>query len=239
MLNNFHSKKDMQLDPQIASQMLSNIFDACDIEQNSVPLETLTSYSNYRKERYVAQKVVLAIVMILFFLLPILFIAPEFTMELKNSEIPGKPYVELVTTHLIPTEKIEAFMGGEKVPVYETSTGTYQIIPTKNGQLKVTVTLITDQHSTRTIDIGDVDMQAPKIRSSEHTNGNLIIYFEENSGVLDYEGIYAKSVDGTTVKPVSYDERNLSVTFKYPNDTLNIFVSDKSENSLQIVVTLK
>ena len=239
MLNNFHTKKDMQLDPQIASQMLSNIFDACDIEQNSVPLETLTSYSNYRKERYLAQKLVLVIVMILFFLLPILFIAPEFTLEVKSSEIPGKPYVELVTTHLIPTEKIEASIGGEKVPVYEMADGTYQIIPEKNGQLKVTITLITNQYSTKSIEISDVDMQAPKIRSSEHTDGNLIIYFEENSGVLDYEGIHAKSIDGKTVMPLSYDERNLSVTFKYPEDTLNIFVSDMAENSLQIVVTLK
>lgn len=239
MLNNFHSKKDMQLDPQIASQMLSNIFDACDIEQNSVPLETLTSYSNYRKERYLSQKLILAIVMILFFLLPILFIAPEFTLEAKEGEIPGKPYVELVTTHLIPTEKIEASMDGEKVPVYETANGTYQIIPSKNGQLNVTVTLINDQRSTRSIKITDVDMQAPKIRSSEHTDGNLIIYFEENSGVLDYEGIYAMSANGETISPLSYDKHNLSVTFKYPDDTINIFVADKSSNSLQIVVTLK
>ena len=83
MLNNFHSKKDMQLDPQVASQMLSNIFDACDIEQNSVPLEVLTSYSNYRKERYTFQKFTIAIIMILFFLLPILFEAPKFTLEQK------------------------------------------------------------------------------------------------------------------------------------------------------------
>ena len=48
MLNNMNNDKNMQLDPQIASQMLSNIFDACEIEQNSVPLEVLTSYSNYR-----------------------------------------------------------------------------------------------------------------------------------------------------------------------------------------------
>ena len=81
------------------------------------------------------------------------------------------------TSTYIPTEKIEASMDGEKVPVYETANGTYQIIPTKNGQLNVTVTLINDQRSTRSIKITDVDMQAPKIRSSEHTDGNLIIYF--------------------------------------------------------------
>ena len=105
MLNNLNNKTDIQLDPQIASQMLSNIFDACDIEQNSVPLEVLTSYSNYRKERYVAQKFILAVVMIMFFLLPILFVAPKFTLAQHEGEIPGNPYVELITTHLIPTDR--------------------------------------------------------------------------------------------------------------------------------------
>ena len=64
MLKYFNKEKNMQLDPQVASQMLSNIFDACDIEQNSVPLEVLTSYSNYRKERFLFQKFVLGFLLI-------------------------------------------------------------------------------------------------------------------------------------------------------------------------------
>lgn len=239
MLNNFNNKKDMQLDPQVASQMLSNIFDACDIEQNSVPLEVLTSYSNYRKERFGFQKFVILFIMILFFLLPILFVAPNFTLEQKDGDIYGKPYVELQLTGLIPTDKIEAFMGNAKVPVYETANGTYQLIPNKNGTLDVTVSLINKQYTTRSITIAEVDTQPPVLLDSEKVDDTLIIYFEEASGVLDYENIHAKTHNGDVVRPLSYDTKNLSVTFKYPSEALNIFVSDMSDNTLQLVVTLK
>ena len=239
MLSNFNNEKDMQLDPQVANQMLSNIFDACDIEQNSVPLEVLTSYSNYRKERFLFQKFILAVVMILFFLLPILFVAPKFTLEQKEGEIPGKPYIELITSHLIPTDRIEASIGNTKIPVYEMADGTYQIVPNRNGTLDVTVYLVNDQYTTRSIEVTDVDTQSPKLLSSERSNGNLVIYFEENSGLLDYENAYAQTMNGDIIKPISYDSTALSITFKYPTENLNIYVSDTSNNALQVVVTLK
>ena len=239
MLSNFNNEKDMQLDPQVASQMLSNIFDACDIEKNSVPLEVLTSYSNYRKERFLFQKFILAVVMILFFLLPILFVAPKFTLEQKEDEIPGKPYIELITSHLIPTDRIEAVMGNTKVPIYEMADGTYQIVPNRNGTLDVTVYLVNDQYTTRSIEVTDVDTQSPKLLSSERSNGNLVIYLEESSGLLDYENAYAQTASGEIIKPISYDSTTLSITFKYPKENLNIYVSDTSNNTLQVVVTLK
>ena len=57
--------------------------------------------------------------------------------------------------------------------------------------------------------------------------------------MLDYENVYAQTAGGEVIKPVSYDESNLSVTFAYPKEGLNIYVSDMSNNTLQIVVTLK
>ena len=239
MFNNLNKEKNMQLDPQVATQMLSNIFDACEIEQNSVPLEVLTSYSNYRKERFVFQKFILIFLMILFFLLPILFVAPKFSLEQKSGEIFGKPYVELTVTGLVPTDKIEAFMGTAKVPVYEMADGTYQVIPDKNGKLDITVRLINNQYTTRSVQVTDVDTQSPKLISSERTNGSLIVYFEDNSGTLDYENVYAQTADGEIIHPVSYDSSSLSITFQYPKENLNIFVPDKSNNTLQVVVTLK
>lgn len=239
MLNNFPTEKDMQLDPQVASQMLSNIFDACDIEANTVPLEVLTSYSNYRKERFLTQKIILAILLLLFFLLPILFVAPKFTLEQKEGEVPGKPYVALQVTNLIPTDKINAMMGDSKVPVYEMADGTYQVIPDRNGQLEVTVTLMNEQYTTRSIKVTDVDTKSPVLISSERIDGKLMIYFEEDSGILDYENIYAKTTDGEIIKPLSYSEKDLCVTFSYPTEPINIYVSDISDNTLQVVLTLK
>ena len=239
MLNNYNHEKNRQLDPQIASQMLSNIFDACDFEKNSVPLEVLTSYSNYRKERFLFQKFILSFVIVLFFLLPILFVAPKFTLEQKQGEVYGKPYVELSVTGLIPTDKIEAVMGNTKVPVYEMADGTYQIIPHKNGKLDVTIFLVNKQYTTRSISVDGVDTKPPVLLSSEKAGGKLIIYFEEASGLLDYENIYAKTLNGEILTPLSYDENNLSITFQYPKESLNIYVSDMADNMLHVIVTLK
>ena len=53
----FRKKKDeVTLSPDAASQMLSNVFEACDYEANRVPLEVLQSYSNYRRERHLLQR---------------------------------------------------------------------------------------------------------------------------------------------------------------------------------------
>ena len=69
MIKHFFNKdKNLQLDPDVASQMLSNVFDACEYEPNSVPLDILTSYSHYRRERSTLQKCIL--VLIIAFFLP-------------------------------------------------------------------------------------------------------------------------------------------------------------------------
>ena len=49
---------DHSLPQATAEQILSNVFSACSREPNSIPLEALTSYSNYRKERYALQRTV-------------------------------------------------------------------------------------------------------------------------------------------------------------------------------------
>ena len=63
-----------QLDLEIASQILEQVFEANDMELNSISLEALASYSNYRKERFTLQRTILVIIMALFILLPLLFI---------------------------------------------------------------------------------------------------------------------------------------------------------------------
>ena len=83
------------LDDQIAKQMLENIFEACDMESNKIPLEVLTSYSNYRRERFALQRLVLVVIMVLFFLLPVLFIAPKISIREFPTTISADPVYEL------------------------------------------------------------------------------------------------------------------------------------------------
>ncbi|MDY5607379.1 MAG: hypothetical protein SPF55_05870, partial [Lentihominibacter sp.] len=69
MFDRFRKNKE-ELNSDVADQMLQNIFNICEVEPNTVPLDNLKSYSNYRKDRFFLQKVILVIVMLLFLALP-------------------------------------------------------------------------------------------------------------------------------------------------------------------------
>lgn len=235
----FHKKEDIELDPQLASQILSKAYEACEYEKNTVPLEVLTSYSNYRKERFLFQKTILAFCAAAFILLPLLFIAPKFSMTEKESDTSGNPYLEVVIENWMPLERISASIGGEKVPVYEMADGTYQIHPDTNGELIISAELINHQQTSKTYQIANIDAEPPVLVSSERKDGKLTLFFSDNSGTLDYENAYATTMEGEITKPLSYDETAVSVTFAYPSENINIVVSDKSDNTLNIVVTLK
>lgn len=82
MLKNIQKKNTHhELDEETASRMLQNIFSACEVEPNSIPLSVLTSYSNYRQARYRLQKVLLIIMIVLFCLMPFLFLTPDLILN--------------------------------------------------------------------------------------------------------------------------------------------------------------
>lgn len=141
--------------------------------------------------------------------------------------------------NLVPMDHIQASIDGVKMPVYELADGTYQIIPDRNGELAVTVELWNKQQSTKTFTITDVDSEPPVLLSSEGKDQILYLYFSDNSGLLDYESIYATMMSGEIIKPLYFDEAALCVGFAYPSENVNISVSDRSGNTLNIVVTLK
>ena len=127
LTDKFKKPKGPVLDESLASQMLENIFDACEVEPNTVPLSVLTSYSNYRRERFLLQKVLLVIILLFFCLTPLMFIAPDIDLNLKDQGINGKPAYELVVDTFIPVSRITANIGGSNVPVYEVADKTYSI----------------------------------------------------------------------------------------------------------------
>ena len=146
------------LDDQIAKQMLENIFEACDMESNKIPLEVLTSYSNYRRERFALQRLVLVVIMVLFFLLPVLFIAPKISIRELPATISADPVYELHVTSKFPSvSRVTATIDGHNIPVYETGTRQYSIEPTMNGTMTITVVLSNHQYAVETIAVTGID----------------------------------------------------------------------------------
>ena len=133
------------LSNEVADQMLSNVFEACDFEPNRVPLEVLQSYSHYRRERHILQKCIIVLVALLFLMLPVLFITANVEVGWVEGTPPGSPIVQILAKSIVPVESVTASLGEYTLDVYQVSDGVYQVHPKANGTLMVTVTLANKQ----------------------------------------------------------------------------------------------
>ena len=235
----FRKHKEPKLDEKTASQMLDNILHVCEAEPSSVPLSVLTSYSNYRRERFLLQKALLAVILLFFCLAPLLFVTPDIQLRLKEDAAKGRPIYELEVHTFMPISRITASVGGRTVPVYETADRTYTIEPTANGAMTVTVTLGSRQYSTATCQVEGVDADAPVVVSDRQKDGQIYIYLSDPGSGVDYEGINAKAIDGKEVSPVFYNDEENYIVFDYPEKSLNIYIPDRAGNTLQLALTVK
>ncbi len=235
----FTKTNQPQLDIEEASRILENIFLASQVEPNSVPLDVLTAYSNYRRERFSLQRTLLVIIMVLFLLLPFLFIAPGFSIESKSPEGALNPSYEVALDTHMPVQRVTAVIDGHNVPVYETDTHIYSIEPTVNGDMTVSVTLINRQTITHSIEVNNVDTEAPLVVSNSADHEHIYLYLSDNGSGIDYEKIRAVGLSGRTYTPVSYDTDQECVAFEYPEESLNVYIPDKAENMLQLILTVQ
>ena len=199
----------------------------------------LRSYSNYRRERHLLQKAIILVVALLFAMLPLLFVTPEISSALIDGTTPGSPVVEIQTKSLLPVESVKARMGASDMDVYQVAEDAYRIRPTMNGTLVITVTLTNKQSTETRVEVDSVDVTPPQLLGSSLVGDELEIFLSDDSGQLDFAGIYAIDADGNTVYPLRYDEERMSVTFAYPDAYLNMFISDKCKNPLQLVLTIQ
>lgn len=230
------SDKKNLLNQELAGQMLSNIFDICEVEPNTVPLEELESYSNYRKDKFAVRKFLVVLIMILFLIIPLLFMSPTI-MALKQVDRANPSYVMSVES-MLPVTSVSASIDGEKVPVYETGQREYSIEPSKVGEMLVTVKCINNQYVQKKIKVTNIDKTAPTVCSNRNADGKIYIYLEDDISGVDYSKIYAKDDSGSTVLPYSVSDESGLVVFKYPSSSINIFVPDKAGNTLQLLLSV-
>ncbi len=154
MAEHFHSKKETpQLDPKTASLVLQNVFDSCDAEPNTIPLEVFSTYENYKKHRYSIQIFLSLAALLLFFLLPFKFILPDFMISDPISTADETLVYHIVVDSHLPHKAIEANLNGKYLPTHMVSDGFFMVEPGDDGLLEVKVTLINGQYLTKTVDV--------------------------------------------------------------------------------------
>lgn len=228
-----------QLDLETASRILEHAFEANQMETNTIPLDVLVSYSNYRRERFTLQRTILVVIMTLFLLLPLLFIPSSFTVERIDTDTPYNPVFRLEVDSFMLVERVSASIDGSNIPVYETDAHVYSIEPTKNGQMAVTVTLANKQTRTEYIDVTAVDREVPVVTSCERDEERIYLYLSDWDSGVDFPAIQAVNLSGAPVIPDSINPATGCVTFTEVTDSLNVFVPDLAGNKLQIVLTIR
>ncbi len=227
------------LDDAEAAALLLRVFEQCEVTPNSVPLEVLTSYTDYRKERFTFQKVLLFLMALLFLELPLLFIGPKYSLYFNETSELGRPTYCIDIDNIMPVVSVTAVVDGQRIPVFEASNHRYVAEPSMNGEMTVTVTLVNKQYFSKTITVEGVDLSAPYLIDNKK-NGDLIefIVADDDSGI-DYENIKGVTLSGREITPVSYDSEAGTVYFAFPEESINVFIPDVSGNSLQLVLTVQ
>lgn len=227
------------LSEQLADRMLSNIFEVSQAEPPTIPLKTLISYSRYRRERFSFQKVLLVIILLLFCLLPFLFLSPKIQLE-AETEVPAYlPSYQITVDSLLPIRSVYAEVDGQRLLVTAAENHSYTIEPRANGTLSVTVTLVTNQYQTVTTEISSIDVTAPTCTSYTQGDGVVTLTLEDTDSGVDYGNITALDTDGSAVSPLSVNEAEQTAIFAAPSEALEVYVPDLAGNTLHLRLTVK
>lgn len=225
--------KEPVLSSEHAEQILFDVFDSCGFEKNTVPLDVLLSYANYRKEKYTLQKTAIIFVLFLFMLLPLLFVTAEILIAVNFEKENSNPQYKVTVAPFIPVDSISVKMNGRTVPIYEVNSHEFVISPTDSGEMSITVTLFNKQTSTDIVSVVDVDTTPPTLVSVDTEDEVVTVIVEDKDSGVDLEGISAQDVDGNAVE-WKYDEETASIILDYPSSVVTVSVPDKRGNVLTI-----
>lgn len=213
-----------------AHQILSNVFHQCDMESNSVPLESIMDYSNYRRQRSLFEQSIIYFVLILFMLLPILFITGTLVWSFDSS---GATYTFSADSP-IPAESISASMGNHAVPASLLDDGSFLLSPNRNGEMHVTITLKNQQELSATINVTDVDDVLPAFSGLHLENGFFYLSVSDEGSGINADKITVADETGIPVQGWRFDAESSRVIIPYTESTILVNVPDMNNNVLRL-----
>lgn len=239
-MNRLSDIKAPELTPDLAEKLLTNVFGNCQQEPNTIPLRKLESYSEYRKERYSLQKVLILVLLAVFLFLPVFFIYPDFSInEMDRKRPEEEPAYEVRVRNAMPVSFISADIDGHRVAVYETQSHIYTMEPMMNGIMKVRVMLMNKQWVEQEIEVTGIDREPPQLIDSSTDEEILTILVEDEGLGIDFAEIYSQGDSGTVYKPVSVQEDKGEIRFKIPAENMTIYIPDFRDNILKLAVTIR
>lgn len=228
--SSLNSTEIPQLDAQTANQLLNNVFEACDMEPSSIPVEVLESWGNYKKPAFDFGKLVSYVFLVLLILLPLLFFHPNIATKRVNVESASDATYDIHIQTLLPVTNVSASLNDEPVALISKGSKEYTTTLTKNGTLTITAKTFNGQETTRTYEVTHLDTDKPEFIQSYTKDNQVYLVVQDTYSGINYAGI-------TGLTPVSYDESTGTIVFDIPDQPQSVTIPDNAGNELTLLIS--
>lgn len=231
------NRKDInaQLTPEVQEQILQNILKRCGRDGNTIPLEALNSYAEYRQERFVLLRVLTALMLALFLMLPALFLWPELDIAVRTDTAPNRRAYNLTVNCSVPIGTVTAVLNDKTVPVYEAAGTQYLVMPAENGLMNIEVVLKNGQRAQASIEVTGIDTKAPDAVRTEFDDTYMYIYLQDPSGI-DVHDIRVTDMRENVLSNWRYDHAQECIVLDYPDTDMLLAIPDIYGNTLTMQI---
>ncbi|MDO4869299.1 MAG: hypothetical protein Q4A65_03260 [Bacillota bacterium] len=229
-----------RIDALTAAKMLEDIFDEAGASPNTMPASALAGYPDFQRQRFLPQRIVLIVILVLWLLIPAFFITPDYDIAQVSTNEQNLPVYTVEVDSVLPMKDVEAVLNGAKMPIYAKDSKTYAVEPDQNGRMEIRVTAVNNQVTVRSVDVNTVDDVGPKLISTSVEGSEVYLQMAENGTGVAYENIYAVGqTSGDIALPANYDRETGTIIFDLANEKWDVYIPDKRGNALHITVEIK
>lgn len=232
------SKNKMSI--ETAEQLLESVFMQVDSDPHSLPLESLLSYHKYRNNRFILQRVLLVVVILMLMVFPFFGSSPEMSITfVKSLSKYNQSHFYINITSVFPISTVIATMDDDSdVTVMLENVNIYEATAVKNGTMTVTATAINGKSTTKRIKVEGIDTTGPIVDDYELVDGNLVIRASDDNSGIDFEKtVTVKTSDASLHPPIEYNKSKGTLVMNYFGaDDTSLVVYDMAGNSTTYTV---
>lgn len=222
------------------SLLLDEILDLLGIPVARFSLPLLEANARKSTPSFGFQKFLLTFGIIACLVLPVFMVGPRIRIvreevSISDSSQATRPQFH-ITTGFFPVRNVSASLNGKPEKIYSESDGSYALLPASNGTLVFTASLWNGQQAAETVELNDVDLAAPILKSYKVTDGMVHLYVTDSGSGIDYASIYGEKQNKETIRPVSSFKETGEIVFKAPPHQLIVYVSDRNKNLLKVKI---
>lgn len=228
-------KQEEAISRDRAKLVLENVFSACSVPPNSVPMEILEEDIRHNQflNKFIRALIIISIIAIL--VVPITFSRAGVDYYIA-APMDDHVQVTVNVASILPVKNASFTLDGQ--PLQASRKGSqYSLTILENGTLRAEITTINNQTTVEQTEIRAFVEHAPIITSHDLVDGIFGFTLEKGSHPIDYASIYGLDEQGNIVSPSFWDEATGRVEFPNIRGTYNFFIPDTKGNVLQAILS--